>query len=733
MKSEEIACRTDSGAGVPEPLRDFRVSDADWIQAFYPWLDRHAHWRLELRLADEASTPPGLVQCDVGEIATRLQTHRDQLRRDRHAAELFWRLQPLVAGLDSSAVAAFVAFSCGLDCNDWAAWPVTERPRVMWEALHRCPLPPSVINWTGHGFDAWWLLQEPVVDTRRCKELQRAITHFLRATDGENAGMFHWPQTINGQLSEARLVRVVWWQPERRYSIDHLLECFTQAKGKCSVQWVRFLRLLPSPARMMWSSFSQDVWASQSAEVLNLALASTLILHDGERLDFETLFGMAPWNAGCHPTTAEMDLLWNTARGTPRSSLASRAVAPAPPAGPHPPAQPTLPGLLLDRLPASAWTEWGLLYRAAVGDCTEAPDEFHYLAILTVLGTTFGRNVVVHSGRPVFLNMYTVLVGPTGDRKSTAAQLALELVPQFTSRALMLNGVGSQEGLMERMASQQGGNPTLWSVDEMASLLRKARRESSGGLLEFITELFHCPDFMTHSTRSRAIHLQSPTLNILAGSTPTWLEAALQQDDILGGFANRFIYVTAQPKPDNPLPSRPDMKALKQLITWVRRSATGPVRELDRTADAEALWREFYVEWRRSLDDQSEQLAALLRRIDIYILKFAALSAAMDGAPKITQGHLSQAIDLGRFLAGCAHRLLGEIGSSTDCKLETLIERRLRDAHGQMRRKQLRQTLGGRVTGEKLDRILLAMERNGLIRQIDDQTARGASKLVQLT
>ena len=123
----------------------------------------------------------------------------------------------------------------------------------------------------------------------------------------------------------------------------------------------------------------------------------------------------------------------------------------------------------------------------------------------------------------------------------------------------------------------------------------------------------------------------------------------------------------------------------------------------------------------------------MLRRIDLYILKFAGLAAAMGGVTAISPTHLEAAIDLGRYLAGCAYRLLGDLGASSDCRLETLIEQKLREAHSLMTRKQLRQSLGGRVSGEKLDRVLNAMERNGLIQQTHETTARGVSRLVHLT
>lgn len=270
-------------------------------------------------------------------------------------------------------------------------------------------------------------------------------------------------------------------------------------------------------------------------------------------------------------------------------------------------------------------------------------------------------------------------------------------------------------------------------MDELASFLKKARRESSGSLLEFVTEIFHCPDFKTHSTRSRAIHLELPTLSILAGSTPVWLEAALQQEDILGGFANRFVYVAASPKPDNPLPARPDQQALADLVSWVRRATGAPSREIGWSSSARRLWCDFYVDWRRSTDGAGEQVVALLRRIDLYILKFASMAAAMDGSLEIAPAHLTSAIELGRFLAGSACRLLGDLGASGDCRLETLVHDKLEEAQGQMTRKQLRQALGGRISGEKLDRILTAMERNGLVCQALEPAARGKTRVVRLT
>jgi len=740
---------------VPEPRRDLRITDADWLDLFYPWLGKKPGWWLEFRFnedrLDGAKNPPVAVRFlrDVEEIAAHLREHRalaasraDELRRSPNGpwpAGLFWGVQPRVTQR-SGRVAAIVALTLELALSDWSAWPAGERPRILWEALHRCPQPPSVVTWTHDGFEACWLLREPLLDKRRGEEAQRSIAAYFGVPPVEAARLCRWPDTFNYRNlpgGRSRSVRVVWWQPESRLAFQTLFERFLPHAPSLPLRaiacdkgdlWKRFEKLMAEhePLRTLWSSHSGPT-AARDQFALNVALATILIKDGGmSRYEFVTVAALARWNAEPIPDTGELGRAYDEIGG--ESSSAEIAAAPSPSSVPvpvtsKPPA-----------LPDAAWTEWARLYRQAVGASTEAADEFHYLALLTVLGTAFGRNLTLYCGGPIYPNMYTVLVGRTGDRKSTAIQLAMDLLLRVAPQLLTLNGVGSQEGLMERMAQARPGcHRTLLNIDELASLLKKARRESSGSLLEFITEVFHCPDFKTHPTRSKAIHLEFPTLNILAGSTPVWLEAALQQEDILSGFANRFVYVTASPKPDNPLPARPDQEALSELAAWIRRATEAPSREIGWSPDAHRLWCDFYMDWRRSHADTGEQVVALLRRIDLYILKFASVAAAMDGALKITPAHLTCAIELGRFLAGCAYRLLGDLGASGDYRLEALVHEKLDEAQGKMTRKQLRQALGGRISGEKLDRVLTAMERNGIVCQVLEPAARGTTRVVRLT
>jgi hypothetical protein len=758
-----------SGGSTPEPARDLQISDQEWLLTLYPQLSREPNWLLEFRFLEDRSdglkSPPVAVRFyrDVKEMAFHLKAHRElaaqrakDLRQSNTGpwpAGLFWGVQPrLTRRGRKEHVAAFVALTCDLDCKDWPELAEGERPRAVWSLLHCAAPSPSMVAWTGHGFHAYWLLREPWLDKPRGEEVQKAIARCLRGDHvADCSRLLRWPNSVNykGVLrNQSRTVRLVWWRPELRYAFNTLAEHFMPylyarppACGKNSdlrPLWKRFHGCLDddSDLKALWEGQTTGL-STHDRSALDMALAHALVRHQFAYENFSQIAPLAKWNAEKTLELSYLQRTWRKAEAR-RLPVVQPPECTLPSSNPAPiiPVLDAATNLFLSELPDSSWTPWSRLYRGAVGSSTEAADEFHYVALLTVLGAALGRTVSVSCGRPLHPNIYAMLIGPSGDRKSTAAEMAMNLLRRVAPDVSLLNGVGSQEGLMERMAGADTGQGlhcrTLLFVDEVAALLKKGRRESSGSLLEFITEIFHSPDFKTHFTRSKAIHLDNPTLSILSASTPAWLEAALEEEDILGGFANRFIYVSAAPKPDNPLPVLPDADKLQSLCGWIQEVARSRPRVMGWAPGAEELWRDFYLEWRRFLTAQNERTATILRRIDLYILKFACINAAMDDAGQISHLHLTAAIDLGRYLGSCSHNILSDLAGQKDCRLERLIEQKLQSAEGVMKRKHLRRVLGGRITGEKLDRILRAMERNGIIRQIEEPTARGPSRSVQL-
>jgi hypothetical protein len=97
-------------------------------------------------------------------------------------------------------------------------------------ALWACPLEPSIVVASGGGFQPYWLLNEMATPAyfARIEAINRGLTVAL-APEGQKldaavdaARVLRLPGTRNLKYSPPREVRIVTWQPERRYGLTDL-------------------------------------------------------------------------------------------------------------------------------------------------------------------------------------------------------------------------------------------------------------------------------------------------------------------------------------------------------------------------------------------------------------------------------------------------------------------------------------------------------------------------------
>ena len=179
-----------------------------------------------------------------------------------------------------------------------------------------------------------------------------------------------------------------------------------------------------------------------------------------------------------------------------------------------------------------------------------------------------GRRIHVYHARRLFPNFYICLVGRTAiTRKDTARYRTQRLLndlhseenqenPQFQ----ILPGISSAEGLLDALGGER--KVVVLSESELLSLLAKARQEALSNLIPKLTSLFDCPDLETLKTRQRTVVCKEPFLSISSGTTLAWLQKALTEKDIYGGFANRFIFVHGNPKTPLPFPPQGGCRCL---------------------------------------------------------------------------------------------------------------------------------------------------------------------------
>ena len=289
-------------------------------------------------------------------------------------------------------------------------------------------------------------------------------------------------------------------------------------------------------------------------------------------------------------------------------------------------------------LPATVWRGLFKDYRDMVADTTEAADAFHYATFLQVLGCTIGRRLYVYHATRLYPNFYTCLVGRSGlTRKDTTwsrGRAVLDMLHAYSEDDpsppfKTLRGIRSYEGLLDELAGER--KVRLIQLGELLSLLAKAKQDSLGNIIPALTELYDSPDLLNPPVHQKDVKpAKEPFLSIMAGTTQDWLQKALTERDIYGGFANRWCYFYGLPKDPMPNPPKVDpdkrnklVQELNQIRDWADDVPNG---EITISSEADALFEDYYREYYRRCQ-QPGLIPTLIVRIQDFIWKIALLYA----------------------------------------------------------------------------------------------------------
>lgn len=400
------------------------------------------------------------------------------------------------------------------------------------------------------------------------------------------------------------------------------------------------------------------------------------------------------------------------------------------------------PLLVTPELPEEVWQGLYGDYRDLVAGTTEAPDNYHYACFAVALGATLGRRIHVYHARRLFPNFYICLVGRTAiTRKDTARYRTQRLLndlhseenqenPQFQ----ILPGIGSAEGLLDALGGER--KVVVLSESELLSLLAKARQEALSNLIPKLTSLFDCPDLETLKTRQRTVVCKEPFLSISSGTTLAWLQKALTEKDIYGGFANRFIFVHGNPKPPLPFPPKVDADAYTALLAkindirlWAERlqrsEASGELVVPDTT---KAMFADYYAEYHKRCAAETLP-ATLIPRVQTFVWKFGLLYAAMAASEQILPEHLEPAILAGNYFEKSVVQIFHTFGASRGKQVEEKLLAFLRSKGRGVPILQRDVYRALNLSATELEQAAKPLERLGFIKNSTRVTKRGRKVL----
>jgi hypothetical protein len=329
--------------------------------------------------------------------------------------------------------------------------------------------------------------------------------------------------------------------------------------------------------------------------------------------------------------------------------------------------------------PAEAWTGLFGHWRDEVGECTDAPLENLWGAFLLATGMIIGRNAWISNPRPLFPNIYLLLVGPSGSsRKSTVLWLARKLLEELNEDFKTLHGIVSTEGIIEPL-SERAEMKALADTDEFRALLSVANRKGSQDLLPKLNSLYYCETTSVDRRKDPASAIK-PFFSLMAATPIDYMDDLIGDRDIAGGFFNRFITICGDPRDAKARPKKISPEIWNIFKEPLMKLSLIDPREIDLDSDAEVLWDRWFKQW--SLDHKKlahrEQL--LTERIPEHALKAALIYSALNRESDISAGSLAIAIKVCGWLESNTRKIFQDIGLDRRSKAESIILRRLKSA-----------------------------------------------------
>jgi hypothetical protein len=283
-------------------------------------------------------------------------------------------------------------------------------------------------------------------------------------------------------------------------------------------------------------------------------------------------------------------------------------------------------------------------------EASEAPTTFHFWTAISTIAGVLGRRVwkdeLHFKWTP---NFYIILVAPAGTvTKSTTMGIGFKMLEQIPNihigpDSMTWHGLAKCfESAVEYIDYTDKSGKTArilqsaitCSVSELGTFLRP----DDNGLISFLTDMWDGKErgFSHHTSVSGNIKLENPWLNIIAATTPSWLQNNFPVELISEGIGSRLIFVYAETKRKlMAYPSRnPKAKnyvLLEQMLLDDLKEIAKLVGEYDLTDEAYVWGEDWYAKHHRGAKNPalaSGRYGGYFARKQTHMHKLAMVLAA---------------------------------------------------------------------------------------------------------
>ena len=389
-----------------------------------------------------------------------------------------------------------------------------------------------------------------------------------------------------------------------------------------------------------------------------------------------------------------------------------------------------MPSSIWDAAPTSGFLYDYLNYALQM---TDPPPVYHVGAAIATLSATVARKAMLeidfHDGTTAVqpLHMWIMLLGQSGDRKSTACTRVLELAKDYTTEQGPTGG--SPEAFYQWISLNPGG---YFFFTEMASLfgLQQASYWQQGAT--FWNQLYDGDDFKRSlmgqekgkkGKKLLNIEIEAPRVTLLGCATPSLLDATTRETDWTGGLIGRML---------------PFYAARDTLKHWANRK--NPVNEAKLAAQlgdlriaiqnnivvgVTAAARAEYEIWQTDVDERRgqfpERMQAIVNRLPIHVLRVAGLYALSTMSSDVDRDLMMRAINLGDMALDTVTQLGKMLTTDRIARLVKTVRTLLQNSPDRtMTKRDLMENLS--ISWKNLEPVLKSMAEGNELEYYSDGT-----------
>lgn len=290
---------------------------------------------------------------------------------------------------------------------------------------------------------------------------------------------------------------------------------------------------------------------------------------------------------------------------------------------------------------------------------TRAPTIYHLASLVTVLGAVLDPvsccHLVLGPGlyREERLFLWMLLIGPTGNKKTYASELALEATSKFTSNRVR-GPEGGRKGLEDMLVAEPYA---VVHMREAAAWFAGNRMAYSGDGATFWTQVYDGSYIQRNvADPGRAPKRFKVGVTILAMGPKREIEKKTRVSDWESGLLARLCLCSGPDIEKGPGGAKwptPVLRKLHRGIASMERMAEDAYR-ITVTREAHETWNLWCDRHDRVMASKAEMYEKLCSRLNWHVLRWATIYAASRFSTTVERRDMVAACNFGRWLRDSA-------------------------------------------------------------------------------